>query len=163
LAQRIGGEIVFRRFDSERGFDPDKSEVLRIPLSSNLRISWSLAPDGTQLAWIISDAPDACIHVVSLPEPGLDPSRSASREREVLLKGVSHLHALNWSSEAEGWYVTTHLPMSWEIVHATEALTQVLWQGQGEYSPEPWPSPDARHLAFSEQERDSNVWMLEDF
>jgi DNA-binding winged helix-turn-helix (wHTH) protein/Tol biopolymer transport system component len=155
LAQRTGDEIVFRRFDSERGFNADRSEILRIPFQSNLQISWALAPDGSHLAWIVSDGPDATIHVVSL--------QSKSRENAVVLKDVSHLHALNWSREGEGWYVTTRLPASWEIFHATEAGTQVLWKGQGEYSPEAWPSPDGRHLAFSQQEQDSNVWMLEDF
>ncbi len=157
LAQREGDEIVFRRFDSEHGFDADRSEVLRVPLPANLPISWALSPDGSHLAWIVSDAPDATIHVVSLAHSGL------GRESEVALKDVSHLHALNWSPEGEGWFVTTRLPASWEILYATEARTEVLWRGQGEYSPEPWPSPDGRHLAFAQEEQDSNVWMMEDF
>jgi Tol biopolymer transport system component len=157
LAQREGGEIVFRRFDSEHGFDANRSEILRVPLSAALQISWALAPDGSHLAWIVSDARDATIHVVSLPQSG------SSREAQVVLKDASHLHALNWSPEGGGWFVTTRLPASWEILHATEARTEVLWRGQGEYSPEPWPSPDGRHLAFSQEEQDSNVWMMEDY
>lgn len=157
LAQREGGEIVFRRFDSEHGFDAARSEVFRVPLRGNLQIFWALSPDGLHLAWIISDAPDATIHVVSLPQSG------SFRESQVALKGVSHLHALNWSPDGEGWFVTTHLPGNWEILHATEARTEALWRGQGEYSPEAWPSPDGRHLAFAEEEQDSNVWMMEDF
>ncbi|HMJ60796.1 MAG TPA: hypothetical protein VK493_03495, partial [Bryobacteraceae bacterium] len=163
LAQRSRNEIVFRRFDPEHGVDADGSEVLRIPLNSNLPISWALAPDGSRLAWIISDepasdTPPATIHVVSLRQ-----STSKTHAGEVVLKDVSHLHALNWSSDGEGWYVTTRWPASWEIIHATVVRTQVIWQGQGDYSPEAWPSPDGRHLAFSQQEQDSNVWMLEDF
>jgi hypothetical protein len=157
LAQREGGEIVFRRFDSEHGFDADRSEIFRVPLGANLQISWTLSPDGSHLAWIVSDAPDATIHVVSLPQS------NSGREGRVVLKDVSHLHALNWSPEGEGWFVTTRLPASWEILHATEARTEVLLRGQGEYSPEAWPSPDGRHLAFSQEEQDSNVWMMEDF
>jgi hypothetical protein len=157
LAQRTGREIVFRRFDSERGLDADRREILRIQLNSDRQISWSLAPDGSRLAWIVSDAPDATIHVVSLRQPG------SGREKQVVLKDISYLHAVNWSPEGEGWYITTRLPVSWEILHATESRTQVLWQGQGEYSPEAWPSPDDRHLAFSQQEQESNVWMLENF
>jgi DNA-binding winged helix-turn-helix (wHTH) protein/WD40 repeat protein len=157
LAQRTGSEIVFRRFDSEHGFDAARSEVLRIPLNSDRQISWSLAPDGSRVAWIVSDAPDATIHVVSLSQSG------SGREKDVVLKDISYLHAVNWSPEGEGWYVTTRLPVSWEILYATESRTQVLWQGQGEYSPEAWPSPDGRHLAFSQQEQESNVWMLENF
>jgi hypothetical protein len=158
LAQRTGGEIVFRPFHPEDGFDADIAEILRIPLDSSLQISWALAPDGSRLAWIVSDALDATIHVVSLRRSTLP-----SHETDVVLKDVSHLHALNWSPEGKSWYVTTRLPVSWEIIHAAEAGTHVLWQGQGEYSPEAWPSPDGRHLAFSAQEQDSNVWMLEDF
>jgi hypothetical protein len=87
---------VFRPFDPERGFDADRSDVLRIPLNSNLQISWALAPDGSHLAWIVSDAPDATIHVVSLPQSGL------GRENDVVLKDISYLHAVNWSPEGQG-------------------------------------------------------------
>ncbi|MFL6463582.1 MAG: hypothetical protein ACJ73N_04140, partial [Bryobacteraceae bacterium] len=139
------------------------SEILRIPLDPHQRFSWTLAPDGSRVAWIRSDAPDATIHVVPVPLQARQ-SGPENREHEVLLKGLSQLHALNWSPEGEGWYVTTHLPASWAILHATlEGRTQVLWQGTGEYAPEAWPSPDHRHLAFSQQEQDSNVWMLKGF
>jgi DNA-binding winged helix-turn-helix (wHTH) protein/WD40 repeat protein len=157
LAQRIGGEIVFRPFDPQHGFEANRSEVLRVPLNWNRQISWSLAPDGSHLAWMIADAPEATIHVVTLPQSGL------GHENEVVLKDISYLHALNWSPQGKGWYVTTRLPVSWEILYATKSRTQVLWQGQGEYSPEAWPSPDGRHLAFSQKEQESNVWMLENF
>jgi hypothetical protein len=150
-------KLCSRSFDPEHGF-VGTSEILRIPLDSSLQISWALAPDGSRLAWIVSDAPDATIHVVSLRRSTLP-----SHESDVVLKDVSHLHALNWSPEGKSWYVTTRLPVSWEIIHAAEARTHVLWQGQGEYSPEAWPSPDGRHLAFSAEEQDSNVWMLENF
>jgi Tol biopolymer transport system component len=163
LAQRAGGEIVFRRFDSERGFDTGRSEVLRIPLDPNRKLSWALAPDGSHLAWIVSDAPDATIHVASLRPSSSDRSTSENRESEVILKDVSPLHALSWSPDGKGWYVTTRLPVSWKILYANGVRTQVLWRGQGEYSPEAWPSPDGRHLAFSQREQDSNVWMLENF
>ena len=157
LAQRTGNEIVFRQFDSRSGFVEARNEVLRIPLNPNLRISWALAPDGSQLAWIVSDTPDATIHTVSLRGSASD------RENDIVLKDASFLHALSWSPDGAGWYVTTRLPASWEILRATGSRTQVLWQGQGRYSPEAWPSPDGRHLAFSQQERESNVWMLEKF
>ena len=158
LAQRTGDEIIFRQFDPERGFAASRNDALRIPLASNLQISWALAPDGSHLAWIVSDAPDATIHVISLEQ-----SSSEGRDNEIVLKNLSHLHALNWSADGKGWYLTTHLPVSWKFIYASGARTRDLWQGKGEYSPEPWPSPDGRHLAFSQMERDSNVWMLEDF
>jgi Tol biopolymer transport system component len=161
LAQRTGNEIVFRRFNSERGFDTRTSDVSKIQLDSNLKISWTLAPDGMHLAWIVSDAPDATIHVASLQQSGSDRNTSEGRESEVVLTHFSHLHALNCSPDGRGWYVTTHLPASWKIIYVNGARNQVLWQGRGEYSPEAWPSPDGRHLAFSQVEQDSNVWMLE--
>ncbi len=158
LAQRTGDEIVFRRFDPEHGFAAGRNEALRIPLASNLQISWALAPDGSHLAWIASDALDATIHVVPLAQ-----SSAEGRESEIVLKNLSHLHALNWSPDGKGWYLTTRLPVSWKIVYATGVRIHDLLEGKGEYSPEPWPSPDGRHLAFSQLEQDSNVWMLENF
>jgi DNA-binding winged helix-turn-helix (wHTH) protein/Tol biopolymer transport system component len=163
VLQRAGSDIVFRRFDSERDFDAAKSDVLRIPLDANLKISWALTPDGSHLAWIISDAPDATIHVASLRRSGSDRSALESSDSVVVLKDLSYLHALSWSPDGNGWYVTTRLPASWRIFHTNGVRTQVLWRGQGGYSPEPWPSPNDRHLAFSELEQDSNVWMLENF
>jgi Tol biopolymer transport system component len=163
LAQRAGSEIVFRPFDSEHGFDGGKNGVLRIPLDPNLKISWALAPDGSRLAWIISDAPDATIHVASLQHAVLGGSGSEKDESVVVLKDLSYLHALSWSPDGNGWYMTTRLPASWRILYTNGVRTHVIFQGQGGYSPEPWPSPDDRHLAFSELEEDSNVWMLENF
>jgi hypothetical protein len=112
---------------------------------------------------MISDAPDATIHVASLGGSGSDRNISERGENVALLKNLSYLHALSWSPDGNGWYVTTRLPASWRILYTNGVRTQALWQGQGWYSPEPWPSPDDRHLAFSELEQDSNVWMLEDF
>jgi hypothetical protein len=163
LAQRTGDEIVFRRFDSKRGFGTGPSDVLKIQLASNLKISWGLAPDGLRLAWIVSDASDAAIHVACLQNPGSDRNTSEGRERGVVQTHLSHLHALNFSPDGKGWYVTTHLPESWKIIYVDGAHNRVLWQGWGEYSPEAWPSPDGRHLVFSQLEQDSNVWMLENF
>lgn len=164
LAQRTGNQVVFRPFDPETGFAAKNSELFRIPLAPDQRLSWSLSPDDSRLAWIRSDAADPVIHVVSLLPGSGQNSGSESREKQVLLKSVSHLHALNWSPQGEAWYVTTHLPGSWAILYVTqEGHIQALWQGTGEYAPEAWPSPDRRHLAFSQQEQDSNVWMLEGF
>lgn len=164
LAQRTGNnQIVFRRFDPEHGFNNGTGEVLKIQLDPHLTLAWALAPDGSHLAWIISDAPDATIHVASLPQSGSDPAASESPEREVVLPHLSHLHAITYSPDGQGWYVTTRLPASWKIIYINDAHTQILWRGEGDYSPEAWPSPDSRHLAFSQLEQDSNVWMLEDF
>jgi DNA-binding winged helix-turn-helix (wHTH) protein/Tol biopolymer transport system component len=163
LAQRTGNEIAFRRFDPERGFNSGPSEALKLQLDSRLKISWALAPDGSRLAWIISDAPDARIHVASLPQSGSARTASARPQSDISLKQVSHLHALNWSPDGQGWYVTTRLPASWKIIYVDGIRSQILWEGQGDYSPEAWPSPDGRHLAFSRLEQDSNVWMLENF
>jgi Tol biopolymer transport system component len=158
LARRTGNEIVFRPFDPERGFNAGRSDVFRMQLDQKRPLAWALAPDGARLAWIGSDAPDATIHVVSLK------SGQKTSAQEVKLQGESHLHAVNWSPDGKGWYVTTRLPASWTIIRETlEGRVQVLWQGLGEYAPEAWPSPDGRHIAFSQQEQDSNVWMLEKF
>jgi Tol biopolymer transport system component len=158
LAQRTGNEVLFRQFNPESGFVAGENGALRIPLAPNLRISWALAPDGSHLAWIVSDAPDATIHVVPFEQRS-----SEGREREIVLRNLSHLHALNWSPDGKGWYLTTRLPVSWKIIYASGIRTYDLWQGKGNYSPEPWPSPDGRHLAFSQLEQDSNVWMLQSF
>lgn len=162
MAQRTGGEVVFRRFDSERGFT-DAKEALRVPLDLNLKISWALAPDGSHLAWIVSDAPDATIHVAALQPAGLAGSTPTRGESKIVLKDLDHLHALNWSPDGRGWYVSVHLPASWKISYTNGVHNLVLWQGRGEYSPEAWPSPDGRHLAFSQLEQNSNAWMLENF
>jgi hypothetical protein len=163
LAQRVANGVVFRRFDPERGFNMGASDVFKIQLDPNLKIAWALAPDGSRLAWIVSDASDGAIHVAPLEGLGSNRNSSEAREVAVVQTHISHLHALNFSPDGEGWYVTTRLPASWKILYVNGIRSHVLWQGSGDYSPEAWPSPNGRHLVFSQLEQDSNVWMLENF
>ena len=163
LAQREGGEIVFRAFDPSKPSGSPSSEISRISVDPNRRISWCVSPDGSRLAWVASDGQEAAVHflTVALDSHGRE---FASSERQVALKGWSHLHAISWSADGNGWYVTTRLPESWTLLYATvEGRTQTLWHGSGEYAPDSWPSPDGRHLAFSQENADSNVWLLENF
>jgi hypothetical protein len=162
-AQRVGAEIVFRQFDPEHGFDAGDKDTLRIPLEPKQKMSWALSADGSRLAWIVSDAPRAIIHVVSLRRSNSGRLESQNAQTAIALKDLSYLHALSWSPDGNGWYVTTHLPASWRMLYTDGLHTRALWRGHGDYSPEVWPSPDGRHLVFSELEQDSNVWMLHNF
>ncbi len=71
---------------------------------------------------------------------------------------------MHWSADGNGWFLTSEWPVNWTISYAgNDGRARVLAQGSGTYAPDAFPSPDERHLAFSQRIVESNVWLLEDF
>ncbi len=124
------------------------------------RTNWVLAPDGLRLAWIKWDPAEAHIHVLSL-SGGADGLIQARGEREVTVEGASHFHTLTWSADGKGWYVTTQLPASWALLYVDpQGRSTVLLTLSNPFSPDVFLSPDGHHIAFTEENLSSNLWLL---
>ncbi|HKE22281.1 MAG TPA: winged helix-turn-helix domain-containing protein [Bryobacteraceae bacterium] len=162
LAQRQGRDVAFRRFDPIKGFEADKEEIARHGYDPDHPANWTIAPDGSHLAWIKRDPNEARIHVLALLK-GRD-GLAGEGEQEVVMPGWSHLHAISWALDGKGWFVVARFPASWTLLYVdAQGKAYSLLRVASTFAPDIYPSPDGRHLAFSEQDFGSNVWLLENF
>jgi len=156
LAQHQGTEIVFHAFDPLRSLN-EMNEVARIDSDPAHPVSWTIAPDGLSLAWTRWEATGARIHV--LPVGG-----KAVPEPQVEVQNCSHVHSMHWSANGKGWFLTSEWPVDWSISYSgLDGRAHVLLQGTGTHAPDVFPSPDGRHVAFSQRITESNLWLVEGF
>ena len=156
LAQQQGDSITFRRFDPAEGFVAGGGEVARIDRDPAHPVAWSLAPDGSKLAWARWQAAGARIHVT--------PLASGAGAWDVEVRDCSRVHAMRWSADGKGWFLTSELPVSWSVSYAgSDGAARVLARMSGMHAPSIFPAPDGRHVAFSQQIVESNLWLLQNY
>ena len=117
-----------------------------------------LSPDGSRLA--IRMGTEGRIRILSLQG---QPTRDVS-------VAARHLDPVTpyWAPDGTGFYVpstsTTHTPPGTDLLYVDmNGVARVMWhQGFCDWAPG-IPSPDGRHLAFTQSGELSNVWMLEGF
>jgi hypothetical protein len=113
---------------------------------------WSLSPDGSRIAMISSDG----LQVVSLG--------NGNMTRRDLPPGVQYVA---WSVAGDGLFLSQRLFDRTNLlrldlngsVHILKKWDPLdcLWVGL------PSPSPDGKHIAFTELSRERNAWLLEGF
>ena len=79
--------------------------------------------------------------------------------------GWGDIQSVAWAADGNGFYVTSWLPDSFNLLHITPngKVKPLLRNGHRQWMSDPSPSPDGKYLAFQAQTWDSNVWMLEGF
>ncbi|MGH9405205.1 MAG: hypothetical protein ACRD3D_05115, partial [Terriglobia bacterium] len=163
LAERQGSQIAFRAFDPAKGFESRGAAIGHVPVASQFHFAWALAPDLSSLAWIQWSPVDDHIHVLPLAYKASQLSTGGSEYR-VTAGGEAYLHSIAWARDARGWYLTTQQPARWTLIYATlTGKVSKLLRVPSPLAPDVFPSPDGRHLAFSEESSSSNVWLLENF
>jgi eukaryotic-like serine/threonine-protein kinase len=116
-----------------------------------------MSPDGSRLASIDEANHMGRIEVLNL---------SDRTWHEVSLEpGWGELQSIAWTADGKGFFVTSFLPDSYNLLRVTLAgkVKPLLRNGHRQWTTNPVPSPDGKHLAFQAQTWDSNVWMLEGF
>ena len=70
-----------------------------------------------------------------------------------------------WAADGKGFFLTTWLPQSFNLVHVTLSgkVQLLLSNAHRQWMTRPRPSPDGKYLAFQAQTFDTNVWLLENF
>ena len=155
LSQQEGKDFVFYSLDPFRG----KGERLgRIEAARSGLTGWNVSPDGSRLAVVRGeDRYNGRIEVLVLSNHEWHgaPVESA----------WGHLESIAWASDGKGFFVTSWLPDSFNLLHVTLSgkVKPLLRNGRGQWMQNPLPSPDGRYLAFNAETWDSNVWMLENF
>jgi len=85
------------------------------------------------------------------------------KDQEISVKAWGSLHSLEYS-DGKAYYCGSGSPEGAALLRIDmEGHVQVLWRQKGAAVIWGAPSPDGRHLAFSEQSQNSNLWMVEGF
>jgi len=154
LSEQEGTSLAFYSLDPLRGKGEQlgKLEVARDGLNS-----WNISPDGSRLALVDSHKYHERVEVLTLndhvwhelsPEPGW-----------------GNLQYISWAADGRGFFVTSWLPESYNLLHVAldGKVKPLLRNGHRQWMFSPLASPDGKYLAFQAQTWDSNVWMLEKF
>jgi len=149
--------MVIKAFDPVGGrgaeldrFDlaPDSKDWID---SDHLHLCW-ISPDGTRLA--IARSPQGPIEIHSL---------HGQPTQIIPTKGLDKLAILTWAADAKGLFVSRHLYDGGELVYVElGGRTHSLWRSHGGRC-SGRPSPDGRHIAISDSEQSTNIWMMENF
>jgi eukaryotic-like serine/threonine-protein kinase len=152
LSQREEKAVVFYSLDPIRGKGAELGKI-EVP-EWGMSLEWGVSPDGSRIAYV---AQKEMIRVLTL-------SDHAWHDISVE-PGQGELQSITWVADGKGWFATSWLPESFNMLHVTLAgkVSTLIRNkhGQGIYGP--LASPDSKRLAYQAQTWDSNVWMLENF
>jgi Tol biopolymer transport system component len=151
-----GKNLVFYAFDPVRGKgDPlGKIEFQK----THYYFGWEVSPDGSQLAFVDHSHKDR-IEIFTL-------SNSNRVWHEIAVEpGWGDYQSVAWAADGKGFFLTTWLPASFNLVHVTLSgkVQPLLNNAHRQWMYRPRPSPDGKYLAFQAQTWDSNVWLLENY
>jgi dipeptidyl aminopeptidase/acylaminoacyl peptidase len=153
FGQVEGKNLVFYTLDPLHG----KGELLNlIETDTTSFYDWQVSPDGSQLALVAPDHKNR-IEVLNL---------SNRVWQEIAVEaGSGDNQTIAWAADGKGFFVSTWLPESWNLVHVTLSgkVQRLLSNPNRQFMFRPLPSPDGKHLAFQAQTFDSNVWLLQNF
>jgi|SRR5579864_774019 len=149
-------QMIVTAFDVVNGRGP---ELARFHLSRDIDLSvdnilCAISPDGTRLA--ITRSPESPIEIHSLRgKPSLT----------IHVKGTEKIWELGWAADGKGFFVTNRVPGAAELLHVDlRGKTVRLWKNRGAAAEcFGTPSPDGRHIAIYDSQRNSNMWMMENF
>lgn len=143
------GELVLSELTSD-GPGRELRRVKDLPLG---REYWDVSPDGSTLAVVTGDTPDATIRVF-----GPD-----GTDKDVTVKGRSGLQSLDWAPDGRGWYVSSRSVRSADLLHVdVEGNSRVLWSSADGFETWGVPSPDGNRLAVLEWTMTGNVWLIDE-
>ncbi len=151
-----GKNLVFYAFDPVRGKgDPlGKIEFQK----THYYFGWEVSPDGSQLAFVDDRHKDR-IEILTL-------SGSNRVWHEIAVEpGWGDYQSVAWAADGKGFFLTTWLPASFNLVHVTLSgkVQPLLNNAHRQWMNRPRPSPDGKYLAFQALTWDSNVWLLENY
>jgi Tol biopolymer transport system component len=143
-------------------FDPVKgrgSELFRSPLDEDQTLGkdhlllCDLSPDGSRFAFTRS--PTSPIEIYSL---------RGEKKVTGLASRLDPLLYMKWASDGRGLVVSTHRQDSGELLHLDlHGKAEIIWKCTGPWMCTANPSPDGRHIAFSEWKQNANMFMMENF
>jgi Tol biopolymer transport system component len=147
-------EVIFSWLDSVR--DAGK-EIVRTKLSDRDNyVTWDISPDGSRIALAFFEAPVVKIRILDL--------KSAS-QRDLLLPAGWGVWDVAWSSNGDSLLLAAQTANGYFLAtFALDGKSHVLLdRGCNQWLSYLKPSPDGRHLFFTQQSFEHNLWLLENF
>jgi len=151
FAQKEKDNLIFYGLDPIHGKE-DLLGTIGTEGFYGLRVS----PDGSQLA-VVDASHKNRIEILNL---------SDRVWHEIAVEtGWGDNQNIAWTADGTGFFLTTWLPQSWNLVHATSSgrVHSLLSNADRQWMAAPLPSPDGKHLAFQTETVEGNVWLLQNF
>jgi serine/threonine protein kinase len=141
------GRLIFYTLDPLRGLG---KEVARIQ-GATRQIPWSISPEGNRIAVAIADG----LCIIDLRK---------GTERNLKLPEL-YIWSLSWTADGNALFAAVSQSAQYRIVRIElDGKTRVLLnRGRNQWLAFPKPSPDGRHLAFSQLTFETNVWLVDNF
>ena len=118
-------------------------------------LNWSVSPDGSRIAIASLDQLKDQVRILDLAN---------ASEHDLQLPPRWYIWSLSWAKDGKALFAavgfTDYMIVRIELDGKTHVL---LDKGREHWLSAPIPSPDGRHLAFSQQTFENNAWLLENF
>jgi eukaryotic-like serine/threonine-protein kinase len=146
------GKLVFHSLDPVQG-QGKQVGATKMPHPDDL--NWSVSPDGSRIAIASLDQLKDQVRILDVAN---------ASEHDLQLPPRWYIWSLSWAKDGKALFAavgfTDYMIVRIELDGKTHVL---LDKGREHWLSAPIPSPDGRHLAFSQQTFENNAWLLENF
>ena len=125
-------------------------------VESGKGLSWAISPDGSRIAVQSGERPHQQIRILDL---------RSKTESTLKLPNWSVIWSSSWAVDGNALFASVSHMTSYQIVRIElNGKTSVLLdRGRNQWLSSPVASSDGRHLGFTQQTFESNVWLLENY
>ena len=147
------GQLIFSAVDSIHGRG---NAIARTKMGKPGMLDWCLTNDASRIAIVSPDQLPEKIRILDLRN---------GTERDVQLPKGWKIWNQSWAADGSAVFATAQSTSGYFIARIDpDGKTHVLLdRGRNQWLGRPTPSPDGRHLAFSQQTFEANVWLVENF
>ena len=147
------GRLVFTEFDPVQGRG---REVARVGTGGLLQLpTWDLSLDGTALAIVEQSDSLSTIRILS--------TRGAPPKKVTLDRPIG-VASIAWAADSRSWIVVGQGAGSdWRLTRVKPDGTTVSLIPRQQWMYDVAASPDGKHIAYTSNTVDGNIWLLENF
>jgi Tol biopolymer transport system component len=146
------GVAYLRNLDPVRGLGRQAAEM---STSSASKPTWSVSSDGSRIA-VTDSRPPGQVRIFDLTN---------SSDRVISIVPHRNIWDVTWAADGNSLFAMASQDPDLVIlqIELNGKTHVVINQGRAHLLESPRPSPDGRHLAFSQLTWESNAWLLENF
>jgi len=146
------GQLIFYALDPVRGRG---KELARTKFGSPTELDWRVSPEGLRIALASRNELREQVRILDF---------RVGAERNLQLPHGWRIYELSWTADGSALFAAAR-SMGYFIgrIELDGKTSVLLDRGRNQWLGYPQPSPDGRHLAFTQQTWESNAWLLENF